>query len=59
MKQPRPDISDLIERKEAGRREAAQRSFAEKVAMVEALRDRVRPLKEARDQSRGARARSD
>jgi hypothetical protein len=59
MKQPLPDISDLIARKEAGRREAAQRSFAEKVAMVEALRERVRPLKETRDRRRRAHLGSD
>jgi hypothetical protein len=55
MKQRYPDISDLIERKEAGRREAARRSFAEKIAMVEALRDRVQPLKEMREQNRSSR----
>jgi hypothetical protein len=55
MKQRFPDISDLIERKEEGRREAARRSFAEKIAMVEALRDRVRPLKEMREQTRRSR----
>jgi hypothetical protein len=54
MKRHRTDISDLIERKEAGRREASGRSFAEKIAMVEALRDRVRPLKEMREQNRRA-----
>lgn len=52
MKQPYPDTSDLIARKEAGRHEASRRSFAEKIAMVEALRERVRPLKEMREQSR-------
>ena len=55
MKQPYPDTSDLIARKEAGRREAASRSFAEKIAMVEALRERVRPLKEMREQNRRSR----
>jgi hypothetical protein len=55
MTQDRGDISDVIARKEAGRREAARRSFAEKNAMVEALRDRVQPLKEARDQNRSSR----
>jgi hypothetical protein len=52
MKRHRTDISDLIERKEAGRREAGRRSFAEKIAMVEALQDRVRPLKEMREKNR-------
>jgi hypothetical protein len=51
MTQDHPDISDVLSRKEAGRREAARRSFAEKIAMVEALRDRVRPLKEMRERA--------
>jgi hypothetical protein len=49
------NISDLIARKEAGRREAARRSFAEKIAMVEALRERAQPLKEMREQNRRSR----
>lgn len=47
-----PDISDIIARKAAGRRAAARRSFAEKIAMVEALRERVEPLKQAREAAR-------
>ena len=53
-----PDRSDILARKAAGRREAARRSFAEKIAMVEALRERVEPLRQAREAARG-KARSD
>jgi len=56
MKQPEthyPDISDILARKAAGRREASRRSFGEKIAMVEALRERVEPLRRAREAARG------
>jgi hypothetical protein len=48
-----PDTSDILARKAEGRRKAARRSFAEKIAMVEALRERVEPLKQAREAARG------
>ncbi len=48
-----PDISDILARKAEGRREAARRSFGEKIAMMEALRERLAPLKQARDERRG------
>ena len=44
-----PDISDILARKAEGRRENARKSFGEKIAMMEALRDRVAPLKRARE----------
>jgi hypothetical protein len=51
-----PDISDILARKAEGRKEIAGRSFGEKIAMVEALRERLAPLKKAREQ-RAARLR--
>jgi len=38
-----PDISDILARKAEGRREIARRSFGEKIAMMEALRERLEP----------------
>ena len=49
-----PDISDMLARKAEGRREIAGRSFGEKIAMVEKLRERLAPLKRAREQRREA-----
>ena len=46
-----PDISGILARKAEGRREIAGRSFGEKIAMVEKLRERLAPLKRARDGS--------
>lgn len=50
-----PDISDILARKAAGRRDLAKLDFWEKVRRMEALRERVRPLKEAREAARAAR----
>ena len=44
-----PDISDLLQRKAEGRKEIAARSFGEKIAMVEAMRERLEPLKRMRE----------
>jgi hypothetical protein len=44
-----PDLSDIHARKAHGRREAARRSLGEKIAIVEAMRDRLAPLKRARE----------
>ncbi|HML13295.1 MAG TPA: hypothetical protein VK456_08320 [Xanthobacteraceae bacterium] len=44
-----PDISDILTRKAEGRREIARRSFGEKIAMMEALRERLEPFKRARE----------
>jgi hypothetical protein len=44
-----PDVSEILDRKAEGRRDIARRSFGEKIAMVEALRERLAPLKRARD----------
>jgi len=45
-----PDVSDILARKKAGRREISRRSFGEKVAMVEAMRERLAPLKRIRQE---------
>ena len=45
-----PDISDILARKAEGRREIAGRSFGEKIALVERLREQLAALKRAREQ---------
>jgi hypothetical protein len=52
-----PDISDILERKAEGRRDIARRSLGEKIAMMEALRERLAPFKRAREQRRAAKLR--
>ena len=47
-----PDLSGIFARKERGRREAASLSFAEKLALLDAMRDRVAPIIRAREQRR-------
>lgn len=44
-----PDISDILARKAKAREAASKRTFAEKIAIVEALNARLAPLKAARD----------
>jgi hypothetical protein len=48
-----PDISDILMRKKERRQEIARRSFGEKIAMVERLRERLAPLKRMREERRG------
>jgi hypothetical protein len=43
-----PDISDILARKASGRRQRAALSFAQKLVILDALRERVAPLVEAR-----------
>ncbi len=43
-----PDISDILRRKAEGRRDLASRSFGEKIEILEALRERVEPIRKAR-----------
>lgn len=50
-----PDISDVLERKAEIRRHLAKRSFEEKVDAMEALRERLRPFKEAREKRKAER----
>jgi hypothetical protein len=51
-----PDISDILKRKAEGRREIARRSFGEKIAMMESLRERLAPFKRTREQRRAAKS---
>jgi len=44
-----PDVSDILARKAEGRRDISRRSFGEKIAMVEQLRERLAPFKRARE----------
>jgi hypothetical protein len=44
-----PDITDILARKAEGRRQLAALSFGEKLEMLDALRERVEPLRRARD----------
>ena len=44
-----PDISDILARKAEGRRNRSKLSFGQKIALVEALRERLAPLKQARE----------
>lgn len=43
-----PDVSDILARKADGRRQAAARSFADKIEILEAMRARVEPIRKAR-----------
>jgi hypothetical protein len=52
-----PDISDILARKADGRRDAAKRSFGEKIAWVEQMRERLAPLKRAREERNAAHRR--
>ena len=47
-----PNVSDVLARKEAGRRALSKLSFGEKIERMEILREQVRPLKEAREARR-------
>jgi hypothetical protein len=49
-----PDVSDILARKLEGRRSIAARSFAEKISLIEAMRERLAPLKRAREARRAA-----
>ena len=51
---PYPDISDILEQKAEARRLRAKRSFGQKIAAMEALRERLKPFKEAREKRRAA-----
>jgi hypothetical protein len=44
-----PDISDILQRKAEGRRNIMALSFAEKIEMLEIMRDRISPLRDARN----------
>jgi hypothetical protein len=44
-----PDISDILATKAAGRRQRAALSFGEKLDILDALRERVKPIVQARE----------
>jgi hypothetical protein len=50
-----PDISDILRAKADRRRDLSRRSFGEKIAMMEALRDRLAPFKRLREQRLAAK----
>jgi|GEM_PF-1938870 len=50
-----PDISDILKAKAERRRDISRRSFGEKIAMMEALRERVAPFKRLREQRLAAK----
>jgi hypothetical protein len=43
-----PDISDILTQKASGRRQRAALSFTEKLAALDALKERVEPIVRAR-----------
>jgi hypothetical protein len=43
-----PDISDILAKKASGRRQLAALSFAEKLDALDAIRERVQPIVQAR-----------
>ena len=49
------EFAAVLARKSEGRREISRRSFGEKIAMMEALRERLAPLKRERERRRTAR----
>ena len=58
MKEPEtiyPDISDILQAKAERRRDMARRSFGEKIAAMEALRERLAPFKRLREQRRATK----
>jgi hypothetical protein len=52
-----PDLADIFVQKAAARRARARRSFGEKILMIEGLRERLAPLKRAREQRSQGRSR--
>jgi hypothetical protein len=53
-----PDISDILARKAEGRRKIARRTLGEKIAMMEALRERLEPFKRLREARQAKRKRT-
>ena len=45
-----PNVSDILARKKAARRDISRRPFGEKIAMVEVMRERLVPLKRIRQE---------
>lgn len=53
-----PDISDILERMDEGRKEIAARTFGQKIAMVEAMGERLASLKRLRERAAAERERA-
>jgi hypothetical protein len=53
-----PDLSDILARKAAGRRQRATLTFGEKLGILDALKERIAPLIQARKVRGEDRARS-
>jgi len=53
-----PDNTDIFARKAEGRRQRAAATFAEKLAALDELRDRVAPIVRARETRRNQHQRS-
>lgn len=51
-----PDNSEILARKAQGRRERARLTFAQKLAVLDALRERVAPITRARQARRHIQA---
>ncbi len=51
-----PDTTDIFLRKAEGRKKLAALSFGEKVRRLEALRERLEPIKLAREKNRFSKA---
>ena len=49
-----PDTSDIFARKAEARKEKAKLSFAEKIAIIEAMRERDAPFRKARERRRAS-----
>jgi hypothetical protein len=49
LNSPYPDISDILARKESGRRQRATLTFAEKLVILDSLKERVEPLVRGRE----------
>jgi hypothetical protein len=44
-----PDIQDILTRKKRGRRNLASLSFSEKIEILEKMRERLEPIRRARE----------
>jgi hypothetical protein len=51
-----PDVSDILARKAEARKERAKLPFAEKIAIVETMRERAIPFRNAREARRAKEA---
>ena len=51
-----PDISEILQRKAEARKERAKLPFSEKIAIIEAMRERAVPFRKAREERRAKEA---